>query len=223
MSNIQTHLLHVTHFKDVKAAVAYDQVRSLPEIASDILGASAAAKKDLPWIKMARFGQKRSGGNSLRHNDNVKSFSGIELDYDGEKISFNAALAKLQDLHCRGLIYTSPSHTKAKPRWRLLLPTSQEIWEPEFRRVLVNRVDGFFGKIFAQESYTLSQAYFFGRVKHKPKVRCVVVDGDYINLRDDLAMFDDPKPPPPDSDMVAAMVRDAGKGVSNNPADNRIT
>jgi Primase C terminal 2 (PriCT-2) len=222
MNNIRTHLMHVTYFKDARAAVACDQVRSLPEIVVDVLGASAATKKGLPWIKMARFGRIRSEGGSLRNNANVRAFSGIETDYDGKVVSFRQACKLLRKLRCRALIYTSPSHTEAEPKWRILLPTSQEIWKPDIRRVLVGRVDGFFGNIFAKESYTLSQAYYFGAALDNPAPdhQAVIVDGDYVDLRHDLARFDEPEPPPPDAEMVAAMIRDVGKGVSSRPEDN---
>jgi hypothetical protein len=222
MSTLQTHFFHVTRFEDEKAKVAHADILSLPQIERAILSASAPTKKALPWIKMARFGRTRSEGGSLRHNANVRAFSGIEIDYDGKVMSFKQALKLLRKLKCRALIYTSPSHTEAGPKWRILLPTSQEIWKPDTRRALVGRVDGFFGNIFAAESYTLSQAYYYGAALNNPapRHRAVIVDGDYVDLRHDLARFDPPVPPPPDAEMVAAMIRDVGRGLSSRPEDN---
>jgi hypothetical protein len=224
MTKLATHFYHVTQFDDVAAKVARDHVLNLPQLRDMILDASAPTKSALPWLKLARFGKRRSGTGCLRHNDNVRSFTGIELDYDGEAISLAAAVAKLKKLGCRGLIYTSPSHRKAKPRWRLLLPVSHEIFEPDRRRVLVRRVDGFFGWVFAEESYTLSTAFYFGRALDNAEAdhRCVVVDGDYVDLRQKLAEFDEPVPPPLDPEELAAILEDvaAGRGVSDRPEDN---
>jgi hypothetical protein len=72
-------------------------------------GRSAAAK-------LAEFGTKRSENNCLRFNANLKAIGGIEADYDGEKISFDAAVQTLKQSRLQGLVYTSPSHTDAKPR-----------------------------------------------------------------------------------------------------------
>ena len=221
IGSMESHLLHITRFRDVKAKTAESHIRSLPEIAAEILQTTAPTKSMLPWLKLARFGMRRSAAGSLRHNENVLSFSGVELDYDGEEISFHAALARLRELGCRALIYTSPSHTIARPRFRLLLPTSQEIWQPELRKVPVSRVDNFFGNVFAKESYGLSTSYYFGRAEDNKEAdhRCVVIDGDYLDLRDDMARFDDVGNEGVIDPLDAMMLADAGKGISTRPED----
>jgi hypothetical protein len=83
------------------------------------------------------------------------------------------------------LLYTSPSHTEEKPRWRVLCPTSRDL-PPEERAKLMARLNGIFGGVFAPESFTLSQSYYYGSVNNNAEHRAVIVDGDCIDLRDDL-------------------------------------
>ena len=85
----------------------------------------------------------------------------------------------------RALVYTSPSHTVAKPRWRILAPTSCDL-PPQERTKLVAGLNGILGRILAPESFTLSQSYYYGSVNNSAEHRAVIVDGDYIDLRDDL-------------------------------------
>src|SRR5262249_8818776 len=91
----------------------------------------------------------------------------------------------------------SPSHSAAAPRWRIVAPTSQRL-PPETRAKLVARVDGFMKsqigieKVAANESFTLSQAYYYGWVMNKPGLdhRVQAIIGDFIDLRDDLAQYE---------------------------------
>ena len=83
------------------------------------------------------------------------------------------------------MLYTSPSHTEEKPRWRVLCPTSRDL-PPEQRAKLVARLDGIFGGVFAPESFTLSQSYYYGSVNNNAAHRAAIVAGDCIDLRGDL-------------------------------------
>src|SRR5262245_28943813 len=77
-------LVGVTFFNDAAAATCTFEQLSLPALRDTILGTTASTKAKLPWLKLAKFGSKRSEGGSLRHNANVLEISGIEADYDGE-------------------------------------------------------------------------------------------------------------------------------------------
>jgi hypothetical protein len=116
-------LFQVTFFSDASAKKLKARDMSLEQLRDLILKTSAAAKADLPWLKLATFGEKRSDKGSLRHNANVLSISGIEGDYDGEVMSFEEAAKILEAERLSALLYTSPSHTEDKPRWRVLCPT----------------------------------------------------------------------------------------------------
>jgi hypothetical protein len=201
--------MNVTFFADHGASTLSTADMTLQELRALILKTTVRTKDKLPWLKLATFGDKRTKENSLRHNANVEAITGIELDYDAEKMSFDEAVAIVQQARLTALVYTSPSHTSAKPRWRIVLPTSRDL-PPVERKKLVARVNGLFGGIFAGESFTLSQAYFFGAVNGNPEHKAEIVEGDFIDLRNDLdagALGKGKKP------------KQAARGLSDDPHD----
>ena len=90
------------------------------------------------------------------------------------------AVAALIAAGILAIIYTSPSHTEASPRWRVLAPLSQPWWVRPRGRFLA-RLNGVFGGVFANESWTLSQSYYYGSVKWNPSHRVVLLDGTPID------------------------------------------
>jgi AAA domain/Primase C terminal 2 (PriCT-2) len=183
--NGERERFHVTFFPNYAAQTLTAREMSLGELRNLIINKAAVRKDALPWLKLARFGDKRTANNSLRHNANVKEITGAEVDYDGEAVTFEEAVAILANARLLSLVYTSPSHTAAKPRWRVVLPTSVNM-PVEKRAQLVARVNGLLGGVIGPESFVLSQSYYFGKVGSKPDHRAVVVSGDYIDKRDDL-------------------------------------
>lgn len=206
------HMFHVTFFKDVHAKKAREVVISLQELQQIILAARAPSKEKLPLLKLARFGDQRSAKDSLRHNANILFISGIELDYDGEECSFEMALAHLHRLDCHALIYTTPSHTPDKPRWRILMPTSRA-YHRGMRGLLVQSVDGWFGKnrFFDWSSKTLSQAFWFGNTD-----QCVLIQGHYFvdHRFDKTARRSDNQ-----ETILFELEKDAGKGTAKRWAE----
>ncbi|GEC30659.1 VapE domain-containing protein [Sinorhizobium fredii] len=160
---------------------------SLPALADMIETTVAQAKSELPLFKLASFGRDRSNKGSLRTNANMIEISGIEADYDAGKIPPNRAADILADANIAGLIYTTPSHRQPGKgnRWRALLPCSRPL-DPKERERLVARLQGRFQGALAAESFTQSQAYYFGSVEDGTPVRTYLVDGDYIDRADDL-------------------------------------
>jgi hypothetical protein len=158
---------------------------SWPQLRANVLAATAKTKAELPWIKLARFGDVKTEKGSLRHDANVLAITGIEADYDGEKIHLAEAVERLEKAGVKALVYTSPSHTEDTPRWRVLCPTSTEL-PPERREHLVGRLNGLLGGILAGESFTLSQAYYFGSINKSPSHLAELVDGQPIDLCDEL-------------------------------------
>ena len=147
-------------------------------------------KKACPWVKLARFGETRTEGDALRSNDNVIEVTGIEGDYDGEQMTPDEALRKLEAAQMRACIYTSPSHSPQKPRWRVLAPLSKAM-PPGSRRALVARLNGVLGGILAGESFTLSQSYYYGATVGAPEYRVLPTfddpdEGHCINELDEL-------------------------------------
>ncbi|MBV8458169.1 MAG: hypothetical protein JO122_16310 [Acetobacteraceae bacterium] len=142
-------------------------------------------KDDLPWLKLARFGNRRTKENCLRHDINVLAITGIEADYDGGRITVDEALDTLEKQGITSILYTSPSHTEAAPRWRVLCPLSEEA-KPAERRHLLGRLNGLFRGIFSRESWALSQSYYFGSVRNNPSHKVELIDGTPIDQHDDL-------------------------------------
>jgi hypothetical protein len=191
-NDIDTHTIRVTFFKNFAASRQDTADLTMAELCDRILATVRPTKDKLPWLKLAIFGTKRTANNCLRHDANVKNISGAELDYDGEKVSFDAGLEMVRAMGIKALIYTSPRHTAAKPRWRVLAPTSKPC-PPELRAKLVARMNGFMGGILEKhtESFTLSQSYYYGRVEENQDAdhQAIVIDGDSIDLRDDLYKY----------------------------------
>jgi putative DNA primase/helicase len=177
--------VHVTIFRDV-AAARLAVAEWTPDELADKLGQlkTYPSKKDLPLIKLARFGEQRSASGSLRHDGNVVAISGIEADYDGGKVSLAEAQQMLHEHNISAVLYTTPSHGEDRPRWRVLCPTSQP-YPPNERTRLVARLNGALGGILAPESFALSQSYYIGKVEGVPYSHARV-RGQFIDLLPEL-------------------------------------
>jgi len=167
-------------------------------------------KASCPWVKLAKFGDNRSTHNSLRHDSNVIEIYGIEGDYDLEVMSPESAIEKLEAAQITAVVYTSPSHTAEKPRWRVLAPLSGPT-QPDARYALLARLNGALGGVLSGESFTLSQSYYFGRVKGVEYKVLVTFDdpteGNFIDLMPNLDEIAIGKPDKPQKHSDADSVR----------------
>ena len=111
----------VTFFNDHTAQSKRQSNFTLASLAELIRTATADEKSRLPWLKLARFGNAKTEKGSLRHDRNVIACSGLEADYDGERISFEEAVDIIDKAGLQAIVYTCPSHTEAAPRFRYLL------------------------------------------------------------------------------------------------------
>jgi hypothetical protein len=107
--------ISVMFFSDPGAQTKDEESIMLPVLAELIRAASAPEKARLPWLKLARFGNARSPRGSLRHDRNVIAISGIEADYDAERIGFDAATETAAKAGLLAILYTSASHTAERP------------------------------------------------------------------------------------------------------------
>lgn len=123
-----------------------------------------ASKESAGLIKLATFGTVRSENECLRHDANMIECYGVEGDYDGGVIPMEYAAIALREAGVRALLYTSPGHAPDLPRWRILAPLSKPC-KPSERRQYVERLNGVLGGILAPESFTASQAFYYGRVE----------------------------------------------------------
>jgi len=189
---IQMPAITWTRFQDRAALVSRELRQEWRELLEHIQDAGPyPSKQDCPWVKLARFGTQRSRGNSLRNNRNVLDVSGVEGDYDAGLIQPEEAIEMLEKAGIRAAVYTSPSHTPQKPRWRVLAPFARPL--PAYERsVMLARVNGALGGILTSESFTLSQSYYYGRVQDQTDYRVLVTfdDADDGHCVDDLANLD---------------------------------
>jgi hypothetical protein len=194
-TDINAHKIVVTTFRDQLAKERKRQHWSIPELREIVLKTGADTKKKLPWLKCADFGEKGTPKGSLRHDANVVSVSGVELDYDAKLISIEEVVATLKESGIRALAYTSPSNTKTEFKWRVVAPFSKEL-PPHEREKYAKRLGGALGITFDRASFTLSQSFYYGKARDNVEAdhKAFVVDGDFIDLRDDLSHFDRPWP-----------------------------
>ena len=181
----------ITFFTDYAATTNRREAFTLEELAARIADASAPTKEQLPWLKLATFGDVRSRHGSLRHDANMLSITGVEADYDAEKLSFDDAVAVIEKEPLEALIYTSSRHMREGhgSRWRILCPFSQD-YPPPQREHFLNRLAGLFRDgnvtVLSAESWTRSQSYYFGAVAHNPEHRVKLIEGQRLDELDDL-------------------------------------
>lgn len=137
------------------------------------------SKQACPLVKLATFGNQRTDKGALRHEANMISVSGIEADYDAEQMSPEAARDMLAMYGVQALIYTSPSHTPAAPRWRVLAPLSADM-PVAARREFTGRLNTMLGGVLAAETHTNAQSFYVGAVQGTPYV-CYTTDGSPID------------------------------------------
>ena len=163
--NLINHIeMRFSVFRDIQAQAVDQRPASWDELVGILSSPKERASKDTcELIKLATFGDRRSAKGAIRNNDNVQEIYGVEGDYDGEQTSVDQACTLLAQHQIEALIYTSPSHTEERPRWRVLAPLSTPR-APEEREGLVAMLNWALGGILARESFTLSQIYYFGKV-----------------------------------------------------------
>jgi hypothetical protein len=218
--------LPVTFFANVRGAALTAKAVPIWDLRDLVLTTSAATKTALPLLAMAVFGDKRTDKNCLRHDANVTAISGVTADYDAEKVSLDAAIKKLRKNRLAALVYTSASHSTAKPHWRVIAPFSAEL-PPSEHTKLTARLNGVLGGVVADESFTLSQSYHYGYVDGSAAHFCEYIGGDFIDLRPDLdaraiGKSDKRKAAASGNGKVPAHIRAAtgcGRGLSDDRHD----
>ena len=115
--------VYFTGFCDEFALVKRDcKAINIDDLADLIRRTTRTSKKDLPWIKLARFSgiqnpkATKPDFPSMRYDDAVVEIHGVEGDDDGGKVRMATAASGLADIE--RLIYSTPSSTPEAPRWR---------------------------------------------------------------------------------------------------------
>jgi hypothetical protein len=180
----------VTQFPNQYASKILKQGEMTPDQLADMIeNAKPTTEKDLlPWLKLAQFGKTVSPKSQkcLRWNGNVVAISGVEGDYDGERLAITKAAALLRVAGVAAVLYTSASHEPEKPHWRVLAFLSKPIKGTpkeldEERKRLLGIVNAILGGVLANESFTLSQAYYYGTVRGRRKIEVIRVPGACID------------------------------------------
>lgn len=176
---------HITFFPDEYARTLETAEMTLWDLRDQVLVTDADKKSDLRLLKLAKFGPTPSENNCLRYDDNVIHISGVVVEHDAETMSVDEVAKAFRKARLTALIYTSPSHSVNKQRWRAICPTSCDLLPDQHKR-LVARINGVVGGVLAPESFDLSRSYYFGSVRKNPAHRAEYTSGDFIDLRDDL-------------------------------------
>jgi hypothetical protein len=157
-----------SHIPDTSGRVIQPLRITWSEVRAKLTGPGVHASKEAcPLFKLASFGNNRTIKGSLRSDDNLDQIFGVEADYDGGRCSVEDAGDMLARVGIEALIYTSPRHTPDAPRWRVVAPLSSPCSKSE-RRALAGVLNAALGGILADESFTASQSYYYGRVRGAP-------------------------------------------------------
>jgi hypothetical protein len=207
--------MRITFFRSIGDREATPSERAWDEIVARAREPRAYPSKHvMPLIKLAAFGSARSHRGFLRNEDNMLALSGVEGDYDAEQVSPEDAIAALGMAGVAALVYTTPSHTPERPRWRVLAPLAAEA-EPAARRGLLGRINGVLDGVLAAESFVPAQTYFWGRVEGAPyaayEARGACVDG--LAGLDASAVVPSVRPPPApvDAAPLAGALAEGGR------------
>lgn len=166
--------MRFTLFPDQHATTKSEHELPWSAICDGIANAAEyAGKGACPWISLARYGDAPSENGCLRYADNVLAITGLEGDYDAERVSIDEAAHMARAAGLRACLYTSANHRPDAPRWRILVPLSRE-YSLSDRAALMDRLNGAMGGILTGESWTRSQAFIVGRVVGV-EYRCVIV------------------------------------------------
>lgn len=189
-----------TEFPTVKADRKTEHTHTWPELVEYVRNAGPyAAKTSCPLLSLAAYGTQRTASQSMRSAANLLAVHGVEGDYDAGAMTMAEAVAALERHGIRAAVYPSPSHTPEKPRWRVIAPLATPCHPPERAR-MVARLNGALGGILADESFALSQSFYFGRVNADWTVLCAFDDPTEGNCIDEL----------PELESIAVGKREAG-------------
>lgn len=112
-----------------------------------------------PLFRQTRF---RPGAD--RCDADVVECWGAEGDHDAGTMTPAEAARLMREVGVRCTIYTTASHTEAKPRWRIVVPFGQAVTPPE-RSKWLDYVNAVLRGALARESWNKSTFFYYGRVE----------------------------------------------------------
>lgn len=134
------------------------------------------AKEDGLLFNLARF------TSTERKIENVDSLDGVIIDYDGKKVkskgnketnvdggvTLHQAVDLFEKEGIKAVLYTTPSHTEKRPRWRAVFEASKSITKAQLE-YLVTKLNVLIGEAYSKETLDMScnesnRPYYFESV-----------------------------------------------------------
>lgn len=146
-------------------------------------------KRQAPAICGARYWPEAAE----RYKENIQQVEYLILDVDAKPVPEDELLAALQGL--RAIVYTSPRHTTASPRWRVILPLLSPMPPKKVRPLVQLLSDGLFpgheGAINVEATGDPCRLGFIGATFNKAEYRWHNLQGSRfdwtaIDLQDEV-------------------------------------
>jgi hypothetical protein len=179
-------LVHITIFPDTHALTRESLFIPLRQFGDMLRTARAPTKQQLRLFSLCSYGDKRTAKNSLRHDANVRECFAVVGDYDGEKVPLTEAAEALHRAGIAAVLVTTPSHTKERPRWRVVAPLSDPLHRNRANAAgltlsdyqkLVSRLAGIFPDNLAAESWTIAQSWYLGSSDSATDHQLIMLEG----------------------------------------------
>jgi hypothetical protein len=173
--------MRYTTFDDVRGKVLIEHETTWPAFVEMLRTQPRVPQKEMaPLVSLCTYGDRvLPGGESRRNAENVTAVHGVEVDYDGEVISPEEGLRTLEAAGVKAVVCTTASHTPEAPRWRAFLPFAAS-GSLDDREAALERVNGLFGARIAQESFSVSQAFYIGPAGDA-EYFCEATDGQTVD------------------------------------------
>lgn len=142
---------------------------TIDDLSSWLSEQEAKHKFDLMLVSGARYGDSKTAKGSLRHRGNIAGVFAVIAEHDAGTMTIQNATQSLRDAGVAGLLYSTPSSTFDKPRWRVVCPLSNEKPASTYS-ALVDKLHGVLSSALAPESWDVSRSYFAGFVEGKERI-----------------------------------------------------
>jgi len=176
----------VTRFNNRSGSRKKTLNTSIRELLAMIEETSADHKDNLPMLKFGTFGNKRTAKNCLRSNDNMKTITGVEGDYDAEVMTFDEACDRATHAGIQAIIYETSSATDKRHRWRIFCPFL-ESYHPDCRTEFAEQLNAVYDAQLAQgETFSKSQSFYYGKEIGTRDRRIKYIPGQPLDCMPDL-------------------------------------
>ena len=164
-TNVATTIPHIswTEFENIHGKKIEFYSDDIDNFVTHLAKAKAPSKEKCRLLSPVDFCVNKSKNGSYRHDANVIGIDGVIGDYDDGIVPIENAQEMLEANSIIAVLYSTPSSTPNKPRWRVICHTSRT--HPTTKhKPLTELLNRHLGGILAKESFTLSQPYYYGDV-----------------------------------------------------------